>query len=90
MNANTNHNTESMVLKTFLPLVLESIKKQGLSFLILLAGIWYMQNQVSQLQQQINECNEQRILIYKEERQQMTEAIKDLKRILTLYIDKGK
>jgi len=85
-----NANSENMVFKSFLPVLLDSVKKQGISFLILLAVIWYMHTQVSNLQQQINACNEHRITIYKEERQQMTEAIKDLKQVLTIYIEKGK
>lgn len=85
-----------MVLnKQFIGVVIESIKKQGLPFLLLLAAIFYMNTQISNLQQQIidsqkksDACRQEIINMYKEERKEMIDAINKNTQAFELFTGK--
>jgi len=58
--------------------ILASIQKQGLSFLILAAAVYWFSIKYDQLQEKIDLCNNNVIEIYQEQNQQFIEAINKL------------
>jgi len=57
--------------------IIETFRRQGLSFVLLVAMLWYFQRQNDQLQLQILECNQQRLDYYSNQSIRMMQVIEE-------------
>lgn len=71
------------------PIVLEELKKQGFSFLLLAAAVWYFHSENLDLRKSVNNCNERIIQELFEDRDATnkliydnTQTMKELKTII--------
>lgn len=92
-----NLNDNDMVLKKeFFSILLSNIKKQGLSFLIIVAALFYMHNervkdkadfqsQLNGIQKRSDVCNDRVIKLYEKQQEGQKEMIDALNRFSQAY-----
>ena len=63
-------------------IVLETLAKQGLSFLLLGVAIWYFNEQNNKLETRVFECNSRIVEVYEEQNDRLLELVENNNRAL--------
>lgn len=66
---------KELILKTALPWLVDSMKKQGFSWVLTALAVWFFYNQTQQMQAKIDLCNDTIIDLYKEDRKELLKVI---------------
>lgn len=71
------------------PIVLEELKKQGFSFLLLAAAVWYFHTENLDLRKSVNACNEKQLERYESNEKEMirvmmenTRTMKEIQKVI--------
>lgn len=63
-------------------IVLETLAKQGLSFLLLGVAIWYFNEQNNKLETRVFDCNSRIVEVYEEQNDRLLELVENNNRAL--------
>lgn len=63
-------------------IVLETLAKQGLSFLLLGVAIWYFNEQNNKLETRVFDCNSRIVQVYEEQNDRLLELVENNNRAL--------
>jgi phosphoglycerate-specific signal transduction histidine kinase len=63
------------ILKHVAPWIIESVKRQGFSWLLTALAVWFFYNQTQTMQQKIDDCNNTIIEMYQNDRETLIKVL---------------